>query len=107
MLRTSAGSRGPCVRLRDVDDARERQWFGSNSCSISSATAFSSSSKTMLSVLSTLHSETQRRNLPGPLGPIEEVIDEILHAIDVSDLPEHDRRRIHATMSAYEPSDRI
>ncbi len=48
----------------------------------------------MVRTLATLHGETIRRELPGPLQPIEELIGEILQAVDASDLAASDRAAV-------------
>ncbi len=46
---------------------------------------------TILRVLVSLHTETRRRELPGPLGPIEEIVDQMLEAVEATDLSDYDK----------------
>jgi len=55
---------------------------------------------TMLRTLAALHTETRRRELAGPLGPIEEVIDQILDAVDKSDLSDYDKATVRHLVPA-------
>jgi len=49
---------------------------------------------TMVRTLLTLHSETIRRELPGPLEPIEEVLAQVLRTVGRSDLNEADKKSV-------------
>lgn len=49
---------------------------------------------TMIRVLKALHSETRRRDLPGPLEPIEEVIGQLMDAVTSSNLSGYDKQRV-------------
>lgn len=50
---------------------------------------------TMIRTLSALHSETKRRDLPGPLGPVEEVIAQVLDAVEGGDLSGYDKSTVY------------
>lgn len=47
---------------------------------------------TMVRTLATLHSETQRRELPGPTGPIESVVAQIVNEVNRSDVSDYDKQ---------------
>ncbi len=46
---------------------------------------------TMVRTLATVHAETRRRDLPGPLAPIEEVVRQIVDAVDRTDMGDVDK----------------
>lgn len=46
---------------------------------------------TIVRVLASLHTETRRRDLPGPIEPIEEIIDQTLEAVEATDLTDYDK----------------
>jgi len=48
-------------------------------------------SATIIRALATLHAETTRRSLQGPLGPIEELVDRVLESVERSDLCAYDK----------------
>jgi len=50
---------------------------------------------TIVRTLAELHREVVRRDLPGPLAPIEEVMAQTVRAVDDSDLPDGDKLRVH------------
>ncbi|MGA9279669.1 DUF2254 domain-containing protein [Ilumatobacter sp.] len=51
---------------------------------------------TMIRTLQTLRVETERRGLPGPIDTIDEVIAEVVEAVEASDLADVDKRRVVA-----------
>lgn len=49
---------------------------------------------TIIRTLAGLHSETLRRDLPGPLEPLEEVMRQTLQKVDASDLSDNDKQMV-------------
>ena len=54
---------------------------------------------TAIRTLQTLRSETERRDLAGPVRPIDEVIDQIVAQVEASDALDFDKRAIRALVS--------
>lgn len=50
--------------------------------------------ETLIRTLRTLRSETRRRNLPGPIQPLDDMIERIGESVALSDLLDHDKRSI-------------
>ncbi|WP_158412173.1 DUF2254 domain-containing protein [Ilumatobacter nonamiensis] len=55
---------------------------------------------TMIRTLQTLRAEVERRGLPGPTEPIDEVIGQILQAVDASELADFDKQRVAALVTS-------
>lgn len=51
--------------------------------------------------LAGLHSETIRRDLPGPLEPLEEIIDDTLRAVNATSLSDHDKQTVSDLCPAH------
>jgi len=58
---------------------------------------------TLIRVLATLHSETKRRELRGPLKPIEDLVERVIEAVDHSDLSEYDKQVVRQLASGSFP----
>jgi len=50
----------------------------------------------IIRVLDALRTETRRRELPGPVEPIEEIIGQTLAAVNASDLSDYDKERVRS-----------
>lgn len=59
---------------------------------------------TVIRTLATLRSEAIRRELPGPLGPIDQVIEQMAEAVAASDLAELDKVQVAALVAGQSSS---